>query len=52
MFRFGTTGGVNAAPMTYSANGRQFVTVAAGGAPHYLTRVDNLLITFAIKDGH
>jgi Glucose dehydrogenase len=51
MFRFWTTGGVNAAPMTYRANGRQFVTVAAGGAPHYLSRADNLLVTFAIKDG-
>jgi quinohemoprotein ethanol dehydrogenase len=50
MFRFWTAGGVNAAPMTYSANGRQFVTVAAGGAPHYLSRPGNQLITFAIKN--
>jgi len=50
LFRYWTRGGVNAAPMTYRANGRQFVAVAAGGAPHYLTRLDNLLIAFALDD--
>jgi alcohol dehydrogenase (cytochrome c) len=49
-FRFPTRGGVNAAPMTFLAQGRQLVTVAAGGHSHYLSRQDNLLITFGLPD--
>jgi alcohol dehydrogenase (cytochrome c) len=48
-FRFSTVGGVNAAPITYLANGRQLVTVAAGGHLHYLSRLDNLLVTFGLE---
>jgi glucose dehydrogenase len=49
IFRHWTRGGVNAAPMTYLANGKQFVSVASGGHPIYLSRLDNLLLTFALK---
>jgi alcohol dehydrogenase (cytochrome c) len=49
-FRFPTQGGVNAAPMTFLAEGRQLVTVAAGGHPHYLSRQDNRLITFGLPE--
>ncbi|MBI4587619.1 MAG: PQQ-binding-like beta-propeller repeat protein, partial [Candidatus Rokubacteria bacterium] len=48
LFRFQTAGGVNAAPMTFVANGKQLVTVAAGGHLHYVSRLDNLLITFEL----
>jgi alcohol dehydrogenase (cytochrome c) len=48
LFRHRTRGGVNAAPVTYEVNGRQRVTVAAGGAASYLSRTDNLLITFGL----
>jgi glucose dehydrogenase len=48
LFRHRTRGGVNAAPVTFKANGKQFVTVAAGGATPYLSRTHNLLITFAL----
>lgn len=47
-FRFRTRGGVNAAPMTFVANGKQLVTVAAGGNVLSLSRPDNLLITFEL----
>lgn len=47
-FRFLTRGGVNAAPMTFLADGEQLITVAAGGHLHYLSRLDNLLITFEL----
>lgn len=50
LFRHRTRGGVNAAPITFRANGKQLVTVAAGGAIPYLSRTDNLLITFGLKD--
>jgi alcohol dehydrogenase (cytochrome c) len=50
LFRYWTRGGVNAAPMTYQANGHQFVSVAAGGHPLFLSRIDNLLLTFALKE--
>jgi alcohol dehydrogenase (cytochrome c) len=49
-FRYPTRGGVNAAPITYLANGRQLVTVAAGGHLHYLSRLDNLLMTFGLEE--
>jgi glucose dehydrogenase len=48
LFRFPTTGGVNAAPMTFVAQGKQLVTVAAGGNLLLLSRRDNLLITFEL----
>jgi quinohemoprotein ethanol dehydrogenase len=48
-FRSPTVGGVNAAPITYLAGGRQLVTVAAGGHLHYLSRLDNLLVTFGLE---
>ena len=50
IFRYWTRGGVNSAPMTYETQGRQFVTVTAGGASHYLSRVDNQVITFVLQD--
>jgi len=50
-FRFWTRGGVNAAPITFLANGKQLVTVAAGGHLHYLSSLDNLLITFGLEGG-
>ena len=50
LFRFETRGGVNAAPMTYVAGGKQFITVAAGGHLHYLSRLDNQLLTFGLPD--
>jgi alcohol dehydrogenase (cytochrome c) len=49
-FRFPTNGGVNAAPMTFLANGKQLITVAAGGHLHYLSRLDSLLVTFELPD--
>lgn len=48
LFRFKTRGGVNAAPMTFLASGKQLVAVAAGGHRHYLSRLDNLLIAFRL----
>ena len=48
LFRHETRGGVNAAPITFLANGKQLLTVAAGGHRHYLSRLDNLLITFGL----
>jgi alcohol dehydrogenase (cytochrome c) len=48
LFRFKTRGGVNAAPVTFLANGKQLLTVAAGGHLHYGNRLDNLLITFGL----
>jgi quinohemoprotein ethanol dehydrogenase len=50
LFRHRTRGGVNAPPITFLANGKQLVTVAAGGALPYLSRTDNLLITFGLED--
>jgi PQQ-dependent dehydrogenase (methanol/ethanol family) len=50
VFRYWTKGGVNAAPMTYEANKKQFVAVAAGGLGHSLTAADNLIIAFALED--
>jgi hypothetical protein len=50
LFRHPTRGGVNAPPITFLANGKQLVTVAAGGALPYLSRTDNLLITFGLED--
>jgi quinohemoprotein ethanol dehydrogenase len=47
-FRFRTTGGVNAAPITFVAHGKQLVTVAAGGNVLALSRADNLLLTFEL----
>ena len=49
LFRFRTRGGVNAAPVTFLANGKQLVTVAAGGHLHYGSRLDDLLITFGLE---
>ena len=49
-FRFRTQGGVNAAPVTFLAGGRQLVTVAAGGHLHYLNRLDDLIITFGLPE--
>lgn len=49
LFRFQTRGGVNAAPMTFLANGKQLVAVAAGGHRHYFSRRDNLLIAFGLR---
>ena len=49
-FRFRTRGGINAAPMTFLANGKQLVTVAAGGHLYNLSRLDNLLLTFELPD--
>jgi glucose dehydrogenase len=49
LFRFKTHGGVNAAPMTFLAGGKQLVAVAAGGHRHYLSRRDNLLIAFRLR---
>jgi len=48
LFRFGTHGGVNAAPMTFLAGGKQLVAVAAGSHLHYLSRRDKLLIAFGV----
>jgi quinohemoprotein ethanol dehydrogenase len=47
-FRFQTRGGVNAAPITFVARGKQLVTVAAGGNALALSRVDNVLLTFEL----
>jgi len=49
LFRFRTRGGVNAAPMTFLANGKQLVAVGAGGHHHYISRTDNLLIAFSMR---
>jgi quinohemoprotein ethanol dehydrogenase len=48
LFRFPTTGGVSAAPMTFVAQGKQLVSVAAGGNVLFPSRLDNLLITFEL----
>ena len=49
-FRHRTRGGVNAAPMTFLANGRQLVTVAAGGSRRYLSRFDDLIVTLGLPE--
>ncbi len=49
LFRHETRGGVNAAPMTFLANGEQLVTVAAGGHLHYGNRLDNLIVTLGLE---
>jgi alcohol dehydrogenase (cytochrome c) len=49
LFRYKTRGGVNAAPITFLADGKQWVTVAAGGHLHFATRLDNQIITFGLK---
>jgi len=48
LFRFPTTGGLSAAPMTFVAQGKQLVSVAAGGNVLFPSRLDNLLITFEL----
>jgi glucose dehydrogenase len=48
LFRHDTRGGVNAAPVTFLANGKQLVTVAAGGHLHYGSRLDNLIVTLGL----
>jgi alcohol dehydrogenase (cytochrome c) len=49
LFRHETAGGVNAAPMTFLANGKQLVTVAAGGHLHYFSRLDKLIVTLGLN---
>jgi glucose dehydrogenase len=49
LFRHPTIGGVNAAPMTFLANGKQLVTVAAGGHLHYVSRLDDLIVTLGLE---
>jgi alcohol dehydrogenase (cytochrome c) len=48
LFRHQTRGGVNAAPMTFLADGKQLVTVAAGGHLHYMSNLDNLIVTLGL----
>ncbi len=48
--RFQTRGGVNAAPVTFLANGKQLVTVAAGGHLRYVSRLDDLLVTLELEE--
>jgi glucose dehydrogenase len=48
LFRHETRGGVNAGPITFLANGKQLVTVAAGGHLHYGNRLDNLIVTLGL----
>jgi glucose dehydrogenase len=50
-FRFATRGGVNAAPVSFLAEGNQLVTVAAGGNVLSSSRPDDLLITFELRSG-
>lgn len=50
-FRFATRGGVNAAPVSFLADGTQLVTVAAGGNVLSSSRADDLLITFELRSG-
>lgn len=45
---YDAVGGVSAAPITFVANGKQLVAVAARGNGLSLSRSDNLLITFEL----
>ena len=46
-----TKGGVNAPPITYAVNGRQFVAVAAGGNFQVNAPRSDELVVFALPDG-
>ena len=48
LLRLPTAAGVNAAPMTFVAQGHQLITVAAGGNALALSKLGNLIITLEV----
>lgn len=50
LWRFNCGAGVNAPPMSYEIDGRQFVTVAAGGSQIWGFRQGGAVITFALPN--
>jgi len=42
--------GVNAPPISYSVNGRQYITVAAGGNKLYGYKTGDEVLTFAVSN--
>lgn len=44
--------GGQATPMTYEANGRQYVVIAAGGHGSFLTKLGDYVIAYALPDKH
>lgn len=43
--------GGQATPMTYTANGKQYVVIAAGGHGKFLTRLGDYVVAYALPDG-
>jgi glucose dehydrogenase len=50
LWQFNAGAGVNAAPMTYSVGGVQYVAVAAGGNFQIGSRIGDNLYVFALRD--
>ncbi len=50
LWRFQTGAGVNAPPIVYQVNGKQFVAVAAGGNRLFRTPPGNAVIAFGLPD--
>jgi PQQ-dependent dehydrogenase (methanol/ethanol family) len=50
VWRFATGAGVNAPPITYRVNGRQYVAVAAGGHALFNFPLGDAVIAFALPD--
>ena len=50
LWRFNTGAGVNAPPVTYTANGRQYVVVAAGGHSLFKFPLGDAVIAFALPE--
>ncbi|MDR5763092.1 PQQ-binding-like beta-propeller repeat protein [Caballeronia sp. LZ035] len=44
--------GGQATPMTYEANGKQYVLIAAGGHGSFLTKLGDYVIAYALPDNH
>lgn len=44
--------GGQATPMTYEANGKQYVLIAAGGHGSFLTKLGDYVIAYALPDKH
>ena len=50
LWRFHTGAGVNAPPVTYAVDGRQYVAVAAGGHKLFKFPLGNAVIAFGLPD--
>jgi len=51
LWRYRTTGGVNAPPITYAVNGRQYVAVAAGGNYQINAPRADEVLAFSLEGG-